>query len=180
MSLLEWLGKDEPVSLPSRKTAPAKKPATAKKKTVSGAGKKKVAAEPESVVLGVIGTRSTMDSSDFEINIIHPVLEIWGRPSELLLPSEGESSQVALQWAQRNGVAVKFYSCDWIKQGRSAGAVRNNSIIRDATHLILLQGPRSTALMTQAQRLHGRGRAVVISERPGLAVKSPAGEICVA
>ena len=167
MSLLQWLGKDELVEMPPLKPrAPRARPRKQDKKPV----------EPENIVLGVIGTRSTMGIEDFEMNIIQPIMEVWGRPAELLLPSEGESSHVAIQWAQKAGTPVRLYSCDWIKKGKVAGAVRNTNIQKDATHLIFLQGPRSNALMTTARRLHARGRPVVISERPGEVVKSVSDE----
>jgi hypothetical protein len=162
MSLLQWLGKDEPVELPKPKPRVRSKTRTRVKATSTDCP----------VVLGVIGTRSSMNMDDFELNVIQPTIEVWGRPTELLLPSEGESSHVALQWAQKNGVSVRMYSCDWAKKGRTASTLRNASIQKEASHLILLQGPRSNALMTLARRLHGRSRPVVISERPGEVVKS--------
>jgi hypothetical protein len=163
MSLLEWLGKDEPVSLPPLKEKAKRKPKTK--------GAKEVVI-PDRIVLGVIGTRSSMRYEDLEENIINPVLEAWGRPDEVIAPDEGESSHVVLAWAQKNDIPVRLYSCDWVKRGRTAGMIRNNNIQRDASHLVLLQGPRSNTLTQLAIRLHGKGRPVVISERPEQCVKS--------
>jgi hypothetical protein len=49
--------------------------------------------------------------------------------------------------------------------------MRDALIQKEATHLLLLQGPRSNALSQMAARLKKKGRPVAISERPGLPVK---------
>lgn len=122
-------------------------------------------------MLGVLGTRSNIRSEDLDINILDPILEAWGFPDELLLPAEGDSSQALQRWAELKDIPVRLITCDWTTQGRKAGLLRDARIQRDATHLLLLQGPRSNALRSLADRLHRKGRPVVISERPGLPVK---------
>jgi hypothetical protein len=132
--------------------------------------------DPEKIVLGVLGTRSSISTEDLEVNILGPIIEAWGIPDEMILPSEGESSYAFQTWAGSRGIPVHLVCCDWIQQGRKAGILREARIQRDATHLVLLQGPRSNALMVTATRLARKGRNVVISERPGLAVAVPANE----
>lgn len=127
----------------------------------------------ERIVLGVLGARSTMLCEDLELNIMGPVVEAWGLPEEVIVPSEGESSSAIQTWAEKKGITVHLVSSDWAQQGRRGGILRDARIQRDATHLLMLQGPRSNALMHTAARLARKGRPVVISERPGLPVAVP-------
>lgn len=104
--------------------------------------------------------------------MLSPVVEAWGIPDEVVLPNEGDSSLVIQEWASKQGIPVSLITCDWVKQGRRAAPLRDSLIQRQATHLVLLQGPRSNALTATGRRLHRKGIPVVISERPGLAPKS--------
>jgi hypothetical protein len=124
-------------------------------------------------VLGVLGTRSNVQVADLEEQILGPVLEAWGIPDALILPAGSDSTYALEAWAQAKEIPVQLVACDWAKQGRRAGLLRDATIQREATHLILLQGPRSNALTQLAQRLTRKGRPVVISERPGLPVSAP-------
>jgi hypothetical protein len=126
---------------------------------------------PERTVLGVLGTRSSVRYADMETQVLAPILEAWGTPDELVLPSDGESSYVLQAWATRVGIPVRLVSADWARNGRKAGSLRDAVIQREATHFVLLQGPRSNTLMTLAGRLNRKKRPVVISERPGEVVK---------
>jgi hypothetical protein len=125
------------------------------------------------LVLGVLGTRSNIRIDDLEAQILTPLLEIWGAPEEIILPSDGDSSYAIQSWAEFKGIPVTLVSCDWAKHGRKAGLLRDSCIQRTASHLLLIQGPRSNALSTMARRLDRKGRPVIISERPGESVKKP-------
>lgn len=105
-----------------------------------------------------------------------PIVEAWGFPDEILAPAESDSTQIILTWAKEKGIPVQLVTADWRTQGRRASALRDGRIQRDATHLLMLQGPRSNALMTLASRLDRKGRPVVISERPGEPVTRPTAE----
>jgi hypothetical protein len=131
-------------------------------------------AEPNRIVLGVLGTRSSINAADFTDQILSPILEAWGTPDEILGPADGESSYVIQAWANKHEIPVTLVACDWVKQGRRAAPLRDARIQRDATHFLLLQGPRSNALGALASRLDRKGRPVVISPRPGQPVQTPA------
>ena len=151
-----WLGKTVPVS--TRSLSPLLKP---HERSI------------DRIVLGVLGTRSNIQTGDFNEQIMAPILEAWGIPDEILTPTEGESSHVIQAWATKHAIPVTLVACDWIKQGRRASLLRDARIQREATHLLLLQGPRSNALAGLAQRLDRKGRPVVISVRPGQPVMTP-------
>ena len=153
MSLLGWLGR--PADAPQRPPSPLLKHRTV-----------------DRVVLGVLGTRSNIRLDDLDTNIIGPIVEAWGTPDELIVPAEGDSSHALQSWAAAKEIPVRLVSCDWAKQGSRAGLLRDARIQREASHLVMLQGPRSNALMQLATRLSRKGRHVVISERPTEPVKS--------
>jgi hypothetical protein len=155
MSLLGWLGSTNKVS--DRSLSPI-----AKRGSQTGR-----------VVLGVLGIRSNIRCEDIDANIIGPIIEAWGLPDEVILPAEGDSSQAIQSWAQLKNIPISLVGCDWVAQGKRAGIFRDARIQREATHLLLLQGPRSNALSSLAERLGRKGRPVVISERPGMPVSAP-------
>ena len=122
----------------------------------------------ERVVLGVIGTRSSTSNMD---ELMAPIMEAWC-PDEIIISAEGESSFAIRQWAEVRRIPVRCLGCDWRTHGKRASCIRDAQIQREATHLLLIQGPRSNSLSTLAARLHKRGRPVAISERPGLPATS--------
>jgi hypothetical protein len=163
MTTVGWLGKD---------TAPIKEPPPVPARSLSPLLKSHER-NHDRIVLGVLGTRSNIRSDEFNEQILAPITEAWALPDEILAPADGESSYVIQAWATKHGIPVTLVACDWVKQGRRAGILRDARIQRESTHLLLLQGPRSNAMTTLASRLERKGRPVVISGRPGRPVESP-------
>ena len=167
MSLLGWLGKEEPKSK-------SQQPTSQKTKKVDPRSLSPLMTrftEPERIVLGVLGTRSNMRYEELDAQIMGPLVEAWGAPDEIVLPAEGDSSAAIQGWAERRKIPVSLVGSDWKTQGRRAGLLRDARIQRESTHLLMLQGPRSNALSTLGLRLSRKGRPVVISERPGQEVR---------
>lgn len=149
MSLTGWLGTSSTRTISERSLSPLLKQRTHTR-----------------IVLGVFGTRNNIRSEELDMNILAPLVAAWGNPDVILLPAEGDSSFAIESWAQLKGIPTNLVSCDWAAQGRRAGLLRDSRIQREATHFLLLQGPRSNALSTMAKRLHRKGHPVLISERP--------------
>ena len=152
-TLLGWLGRPHQDALPRPRARTPSPP--------------RLTAPPTRMVLGVLGTRNSIRYDDFIADIIGPALEAWGVPDEIVAPAESESSHVLSSWAARQGVPVSLVAADWARTGRRAGLLRDARIQREATHFLLLQGPRSNALSTLAGRLQRKGKTVAISKRPG-------------
>lgn len=114
-----------------------------------------------------------MSYEDFVAQILDPTVEAWGLPAEIVAPADGESSEVLQTWAAHHKIPVCLVAADWVRNGKRAGLLRDARIQREASHMILLQGPRSNAMMTLAGRLQRKRRPVVISERPGEMVRNP-------
>jgi hypothetical protein len=152
MSLLSWLGKTTPVD--PRSLSPVR------------------SVRPERIVFGVLGARNNVRYEDVERDILQPLLDKWPNPDELILALDSDVAYVIQGWAERRGIPVRIIAADWIKHGRRASVLRDACIQREASHLVLLQGPRSNALSQLAGRLNRKGRNVAISSRPGEPVKS--------
>jgi hypothetical protein len=149
MSLLGWLGSKNTVN--ERSLSPILKRSTQKR-----------------VVLGILGIRSNIRYKDLDDNILAPLVAEWGIPDAIILPSDGDSSQAIQSWAQTKQIPMNLVTCDWSSHGRRASLLRDAQIQREATHLLLIQGPRSNALSALASRMSRKGRPVLLSERPGL------------
>jgi hypothetical protein len=119
-------------------------------------------------VLGFLGKRSNVRYEDIVRQIVDPVVKVWGAPDEIILSAEGDSSYAIQRWAQEQGIEIQLVACDWIAHGKRASMLRDSRIQRDATHLVMIQGPRSNSYTNLAERLRKKGRFVAISERPGL------------
>lgn len=169
MSLLGWLGNET-----QTQTQTQAQKEKLKSKAVPMRSLSPLLQRPtyDRIVLGVLGTRSKIRYEEFEDQVLAPMVEAWGTPDEIILPSESESSMIIQTWAAKREVPIRLVSCDWVRQGKRAGLMRDTGIQRDATHLVLLQGPRSNALSGLAVRLSRKGRPVIISERPGESVKA--------
>ena len=162
-TLLGWLGKNGP---------PAKEPTPVPMRALSPI--KRQPPVDDRVVLGVLGTRSNIRYDEFVEQILAPVVEAWGTPDEIVLPADGESTQVVQSWAAQQKIPLRLIASDWARHGKRAGILRDSQIQREASHFVLLQGPRSNALSTLATRLEQKRRPVVISVRPGRPVCTPA------
>jgi hypothetical protein len=117
--------------------------------------------------LGIMGSRSKTSYDTMKLEIIQPMLDAWGIPAEIILPSDGDSSHVFLLWAQQKDIPIRMISSDWTSFGRRASMIRDTTILREADRLIFLQGPRSVKPAQAAARLAKKGRVVGLSERPG-------------
>jgi hypothetical protein len=168
-SLDGWLGRSKgptdpvsartPVKMDPRALSPVRMPGSAP--------------DPTRIVFGVLGTRNKMSYEDFVSQILDPTVEAWGLPAEIIAPADGESAEVLQAWATHRCIPICLVAADWTRNGKRAGMLRDSRIQRDASHLILLQGPRSNALTALAGRLQRKGRPVVLSERPGVSVAVP-------
>jgi hypothetical protein len=77
--------------------------------------------------------------------VLHPLLETFQRqPEKIILPTEGNSSIYLSDWGERAGIPCEVLINDWKRDGRCARVFRDNRIIKEATHLVCFNGPRST------------------------------------
>jgi hypothetical protein len=117
------------------------------------------------IVVGVLGTHSTLTKEQAHEVILHPLLEVLGRlPEKVLLPAEGQSSAYLSLWTERNGVDTHSIEADWRKLQKKAGILRDARIMKEATHLIVFIGPRSRSYEQTAIRQAKKGKRVFLIE----------------
>jgi hypothetical protein len=165
-TLLGWLGKDTTTATKSinpRSLSPL----------LTKTEQKQKALEERRYTLGILGSRNKVTYDDIVLQIISPIVEAWGTPDEILLPAEGETSHIVQMWANTHEVPVQLVTCDWKSDCKRAKVFRDARIQREATHFVLIQGPRSSAYSALAERMQRKGTPVVISERPGMTVTLP-------
>ena len=115
----------------------------------------------EPFFLGIIGTRTEVDSSKYVDGILTPLLEEWGRvPERVILPAEGGSSIMIGEWAEQLKVPTQIYEADWFRHKRRAKIFRDARIQQESTHFLIFLNKRSNYNETLAERLARSGKSV--------------------
>jgi hypothetical protein len=117
----------------------------------------------EPLFLGVIGSRPDVTQKDLEENILHPLLEVLGRPpDQLILPVEGLSSILISDWADSLNIPAQVYEADWHRHNRRAKLFRDLRIQNESTHFLIFLNKRSQFNEKLAERLAKKGYTVFI------------------
>jgi len=114
-------------------------------------------------VLGVLGNSSAKawTGKCVKENCMEPILQqVGSSPEKLLCPSDGATSLLLQSWAEHNNVPCASFSADWSKLGRKARSLRDTTIIKEATHLLIFLGGRSDFYEKIAIREVKRGKVV--------------------
>jgi hypothetical protein len=114
---------------------------------------------PIQVRFGILGQRR--DLTDKEISeICDLVIEDFPEVQALIVPSEGDSSIYAEDWATKKKIPVTIHQADWRRDGRRAQIFRDNRIIHESTHFLVFGGPRSERPLKTAEQLAKKGNTV--------------------
>lgn len=114
-------------------------------------------------VLGVLGISSDVSWNRNSImdNVMFPIIgEQDQMPDVLILPSEGNTSLLLEDWANRQDIHSAVYEADWAKLGKRARALRDARIIKEATTLLIFLNKRSDAYEKIAIREVKKGKVV--------------------
>lgn len=107
-----------------------------------------------SVIWGILGARNSLTKQIIQDEILSPILrDVGSMPSRILLPSEPLSSSFIECWAIRNEIPVSMKKSNWVQYGRKAGILRDAEIQKEASILIVFEGPKSRFYLTLAERL---------------------------
>jgi hypothetical protein len=85
--------------------------------------------------LAIVGSRNFTDIDKFN-KCITEVVELWGKPDEVVSGGARGADTLGEKWAQANGIPTTIYKPDWTKYGKRAGIIRNIDIITRASHVI--------------------------------------------
>jgi hypothetical protein len=140
----------------------------------------------EPLFLGVLGSRPDVKQQELEEHILHPMLEVLGRPpDQLILPTEGLSSILISDWADQLNIPAQVYEADWHRHNRRAKLFRDLRIQTESTHFLIFLNKRSTFNEKLAERLAKKGYTVftvpykgyeleqLIAEQPSLPEQPP-------
>jgi hypothetical protein len=119
--------------------------------------------------LGVLGTHQQLQKEDLYEKVLHPVISALGRlPESILVSSEGTSSVLISLWAEQMHVEVQSVEADWKRYQRRAGILRDSRIQKQATCLLVFQGPRSKAYEQMGIREAKKGKQVFLVDHATL------------
>ena len=108
-------------------------------------------------MLGVLGARNALTKQIMQDEILIPVLDDLGNKiTKIMLPAEPLSSTYIECYATRNTIAVDLVKSDWIRNGRRAGVLRDAAIEKEATALLIFEGPKSRYYLDLAERIAKR------------------------
>ena len=109
------------------------------------------------LILGVLGARNALTKQIMQDEILNPILDDLGKnPTKILLPAEPLSSTYIECWASRQDIQVDLVKSDWIRNGRRAGVLRDAAIEKEATALLIFEGPKSRYYLDLAERIAKR------------------------
>ena len=131
----------------------------------------KMSLEPDSAIqpgqaykpicLGVLGKREDISREEFYDKIIHPMMSLLGKlPDKVLVASEGTTSAITKIWAERCAIKSESIVADWHRFGRRACVLRDARILKEATHLLLFEQPRSEAILRIGVRELKKGKSI--------------------
>ena len=108
-------------------------------------------------ILGVLGARNALTKQIMQDEILGPILDDLGeKPKKILLPAEPLSSTYIECWASRQDIPVDLIKSDWVRNGRRAGVLRDAGIEKEATALLIFEGPKSQYYKELAERIAKR------------------------
>lgn len=119
------------------------------------------------ICLGVLGKREDISQEDMREKIIHPMLSLLKNvPNKINLSSDGQSSALIGAWADRCEIENEVIRADFRKLGRRAFAMRDARILKDASHILIFEQPKSEYLVKVGIREMKKGRTI-FSVSPG-------------
>lgn len=108
-------------------------------------------------ILGVLGARNALSKQIMQDEILTPILnDLGNKPTKILLPSEPLSSTFIECWATRNNIPSTMIKSDWVQHGKRAGILRDSTIEKESTALLVFEGPRSRYFLDLAERIAKR------------------------
>lgn len=108
------------------------------------------------LVLGVLGGHKRNDYSVFQKEVLASlIVEMSDKLPELVLLGDDakDTSGMIYMWCEKNNIPCRYVKSDWIANGKRAGIIRDNQIVKEGTAFLIFEGPKSTYLPKLAGRL---------------------------
>jgi len=99
---------------------------------------------PNPIYLGILGSRNDMNMEEIHDKLLEPLIRAFEKvPEKIIIPNEGSSNIYIAGWAEEKEIPTESYFADWKRDGKRARILRDSRIIKEATHLVCFNGPRS-------------------------------------
>jgi hypothetical protein len=118
------------------------------------------------VIVGVLGSSTYYKEEDIN-QLTLTLIELWGKPSKILLEPKGTSSMFIDSWAERNKIEVVPIEAEWAKYGPRACIFVSSKIEKEATHIIIIRSPKakSDKMLQKANTLAKSKDVIVVMGR---------------
>lgn len=106
------------------------------------------------ILIGIFGNNAHLKEKALIKDILTPLLQELDRfPDKVLVPFEGNTSMYIQSWAETMNIPYQAFVADWKRNKRAAGIMRDARIQTEATHCVVLLGPKSDRLEKFAERM---------------------------
>lgn len=115
------------------------------------------------VALAIVGSRDYSEYDNFCIHLnywikTHPGLKI----NSIVSGGAKGVDSLAHKYAETHNIPITIHYANWVKYGRSAGPMRNQLIVNNATHLIAFPDERSVGTWDSVNKAKKKKIAVTI------------------
>jgi hypothetical protein len=110
-----------------------------------------------SIILGILGTSVVYNESHIN-QLIETIIQLWGKPVQLILQQTGQAAMFIESWAETNHIPIIPIHPEWSKYGPKACFHVNNKIEKEATHIVIIRSPRakSDKMLIKAEQLSSK------------------------
>jgi hypothetical protein len=112
------------------------------------------------VKLAIVGSRNYTNYLQFS-ELIQSALSLWSISEKDITNIVSGGAQgvdlMAEKWALEHNIPIKIFKPDWNLSGKSAGPLRNQQIIENATHVVAFpskNGRGTQDSISRAKRMH--------------------------
>jgi hypothetical protein len=118
------------------------------------------------IIIGVLGSSAYYNEDDIN-QLTQTIIDLWGRPSKILLEPKGTTSMFIDSWAERQKIEVMPIEAEWAKYGRRACILVSNKIEKEANHIIIIRSPKakSDKMLQKAETLSKTKNVMVLMGR---------------
>ena len=103
--------------------------------------------------VAIVGSRDYPD-----LSTVRTYINTLLRPDDVVISGGARGvDSAAVQYAQERGLAVEVYPADWDRHGKTAGFIRNQTIVDNADYVVAFWDGRSRGTMDTVNKAQAKG-----------------------
>lgn len=115
------------------------------------------------VALAIVGSRNYNEYDNFCVHLNHWIKTHPGFKINSIVSGGAKGvDSLAHKYAEAHNIPITIHYANWVKYSRSAGPMRNQLIVNDATHLIAFPDKRSVGTWDSVNKAKKKKIAVTI------------------